>query len=375
MKNRVLPIVFIIIILSISVSTMAFSDFEPSSGTLTLIGRPTRLADEAESFFRYNLSVRQPLRNLYLKLRTGSGQHELNGIYLADDSLVERFVPTEDASIHKRNTAKLLEFAQSVSAPVAAVLLPTSSAIYQDKLPPYAAEIQFNQHGYIEKVNDSLTGTIAALNVYPELFAARGEYIYYRTANELTSRGGYLVYRSLANRLGLSPYDEAGFHQQFLATPYYGDLYSKWGYGGVKGDFVTLYHPIKSDLPLFTVNHWLRFEEKTYHTLYPAEAALDGNPMNMLLGGHSPRITITNHSLNESFGKLLVLGDRNALGILPFMSLHYSQTTLADPDLLTDSELASIDPGEYDQIIFIFSLDRYMNSSQPARAATAGSGL
>lgn len=370
MKNRLLPLCFLVLVTAVTAATFLGSPGPLDQNMLVNIGRPPQMAEDLEGYFQKNLSLRTPLRNLNLKLRTMAGQGELDGFYLTGDGLIPTFTPTEDSAIQRNNTQGILDFATREGVPTAVMLLPTPSAVYHDRLPPYAGDIQFNQRSYLESVNRKFSGAVAWVDVYATLFASREESLYYRTDSTLTTRGGYLVYQSLANRLSLSPLPAQGFRQQFLPEPYYGDLYEQWGYGGVKGDTIVLYH---SQSPAqFEVRHWLRFEDKIYYTLYPDQAAVNGNPMNTLLGGHSPRMDIRNLSLSPGHGSLLVLGDRNALSFLPFLAYHYSQITFADPDLLTDSELAALAPGDYGQVLFTFSLDRYMNSSQPTRAAQAG---
>lgn len=371
-KKHLLPVVFIGAISLVLVATVYHSPMRIDENILQNIGRPTQMAQNLEGYFKRALAIRQPLRDLHLKLLTAVGYREFNGIYLAQDGLISHFVPTEDTGVHRGNTRGIQNFTNRTKIPTAALLLPTASAIYQEKLPPYGPEIQYNQRGFIEETAKTFAGTVAAVDVYPTLYGARKQSLYYRTDSDLTPQGGYLVYCVLAKRLGLVPKSEGSFHKQFVQAPYYGDLYRKWGYSGVQGDTITLYHYLPEVMNI-RVRQWQWLETKNYYSLYPPEALVSGNPLDAILGGHFPRIDITNESV--ATGKLLIMGDRNTLSFLPFLALHYNQITYLDPVLLTDSQIAEVNLTGYTQAIFSFSLETYINSIQPSRAATTGQSI
>ncbi|MEG1875240.1 MAG: DHHW family protein [Angelakisella sp.] len=369
MRRFILPAAFAAIVFCMLAAMLLRAPAEFTKTLLLDLGRPPEFARDLDNYCKNYLPFRQQLRDLSLTVRTAAGMRELNGMYLTNDRLISHFIPSSDGMILKDNTKAVKEFAKHNTAATALMLLPTASAICQEELPPYAAEIQANQHGYIERAAKALSGVAASVDVYPTLFAAREEYLYYRTDNDLTAHGGYLVYTVLARRLGFSPTPKESFRQQFLEQPYYGDLYRAHGYGGVRGDTIAVYRPESS--PTVTVEHWLRFQQKSYSTLFPVQATASGNPRDIIMGGHSPKITVTNLSL-PSGPTLLILGDRNTLSYLPFLTSHYRSITFADPDLLTDSELQAIQPDDYSQLLFSFSLESFVNTRQPARAAKAG---
>lgn len=373
MKKRLLPLVFILVISAITVATYLGAPVAFGENVLHNLGHPTMMVENLETYFKENLSIAPQLLELNLTLRRMAGPTEQNGILITDDGLIYRFSPTTDTAVHRKNTRDIISFAETVTPPTAVVILPTASAIYQDKLPPFAAQTQMNQRSFIEETGRIFLGSAMAVDPYPTLYGARKEYLYARTDKSLTTRGGFLVYEALARRLGFSPKKSQDFRLQFLQTPYYGDLYDLWGYGGVKGDTMTVYHSTGEN-ELFSVHHWLRYEEKVYHSLYPDEALSGGDPRSIILGGRAPIINISNYSVGKGAGKLLVFGDSNVMSFLPFLAFHYSSITFADTTLLTDSELAGIDPDGYSQVLFTFSIENYMNTAEPSRA-TASANL
>ena len=368
MKNRLLPMMFGLFVVLLLAGTYLKAPPKLDEQMLVSLGRPTRMVAQMEDYFKENLFLQKPLRTLFLRLQLATGNRQHNGIYLCNDGLVENFIPSEDTDLYPRNIHAIRQLAADTGLPTALLLLPTASAVYLDRLPPFAGQVQFNQPAFIQRTSEELLGEVAVVDVYPTLYAARSEPLYYRTDSDLTSRGGYLAYTALVRRLGLTPIPATSFHQQFGSTPYYGSLYHQWGYPGIRPDTVSTYH-LTTNPPTVRVEHWLRFEQKVYYTLYPTQATVSGNPRDVILGGHSPRIQITNDSLTGSAGNLLLLGDSNALSVLPFLALHYRQITYADPSLLTDSELEALSTQDSTQILFLFSIETFLNSTQPARAA------
>ena len=183
----------------------------------------------------------------------------------------------------------------------------------------------------------------------------------------IRDRGGLVVYNALANRLGITPLSESDFNIRFLEMPFYGRLYERWDYGGVNADNVMIY---EFSRPMqLSIEHWRRFESKTYHALYPQEAIVSGNPLDVILGGASPRIDIVNKSSDLAGGKILVVGDDNAFSFLPFLTQSYESVTFLDAQLMTDGELQKVNSNEYDTVLFTFTLENYLNSELPKNAA------
>ena len=371
MKKSLLPLTFIAVILAIAITTLAGAPPQLGWSSLAAMGHPVRLAEELTEYFQENLSIRQTLQNLSLQLRLLGGNRELEGIFLANDGLIQNFSATTDTSVYQRNTQSLLEFVQTTRTPCALVLIPTACAIYQDQVPDYAPIEKTNQKLFIEETTKAFAGLATGVDVYTPLYDARDQYLYYRTDDNLTTQGGFVVYQTLAKRLGLTPKEEKDFALDNLGEQYYGPLYDQWGYGGVKPDVIIAWRYV-SQVRAWQVDHWLRYENRTYYTLYPTEAIVEGEEINGILGGRSPKITIT--ALGSGVkGSLLVLGDRITLSYLPFLAVHYQTITFADTSLLTDSEIQALNPEEYDQVLFSYGLDTYLNTSEPYRASAIGS--
>ena len=368
-KKRLLPLGFMSILFVIALSAFA----RDPAGAWDILRRgwdhPAILAESLEGFLVENLPFREELRGAVLRLEMLGGSAEQDGVFLAGDGLVENLVVTSNTSIHRSNTRQILAAMGETSSPVYFMLIPTACAIYQDQLPEYLP--LYNQRGYIENTYKQFYGTASTVDGYNALLYSDSDYLYYRTTGGLTTLGGHALYQALGARLGFSPRPLSQFEISYESHDYYGDLYRRWGYGGVRGDVIAACRDTRGALPSRVLS-WERFSQKTYYTLYPREAAASGDDLDMILGGAAPRIEITTEGGRSS--SLLVLGDRTAVAYLPFLAGHYQKITFLDLSLLTASEIGAFCPDDYTQVLFAYSLDTYLNTEHPAKASELRSG-
>jgi len=318
---------------------------------------------ELDQTIAERLPVRTRLRQLNLWLGLLSGQQEQNDIFISKNGLIKNIEAAGPGRI-QQNVAAIRSFADRAQVPTYLTVIPTSSAILQQQLPPYA-EIYNNQRKTIDEINRGVSGAVTVADVYPALFARRDSYIYYRTENNLTALGGYHVYSALAPKLlGQEMLEFSHFDIKYLQTPYYGDLYQKSPYQGVSPDTLSLYRYTRYARD-YTVTHYGPQGVKTYHTLYPTHLADLGEPMNVYFGGVSAvtKIQVSSPYLRS----LLIFGDKTALSYLPFLANSYEQITLVDLFQLTPALAKELAPKQYDQILFAYSIETF-DTNIPQRA-------
>ncbi len=366
-KKRLLPLGFIAVMAGLLIASVAGDPAGAWSVVRQGWDHPTILAEALEDFLCQNLPFREELRGTALRLRMLGGAVQQDGIFLVEDGLVSDLVVTSDTTIHRANTRQILTAIKDASSPAYLMLIPTACAIYQDKLPSYVPLYQ--QRSYIESTYKQFYGSAVTVNAYNALLYSDSSYLYYRTEDNLAPLGGYALYQALAPRLGFTAKPLQQFAVSYDVHDYYGDLYARWGYGGVRPDVIATYRDVTGG-HASRVLHWERFSQRSYGTLYPREAAATGRGTDILLGGYAPRVEIETQGARSS--SLLVLGDRTAFAYLPFLAGHYQRITFLDLSLLTASEIAAFDPDDYSQVLFAYSLDTYLNTEHPAKAAELG---
>jgi len=368
-KKRLLPLGFIAVMAGLLAASVA----NDPAGALRVVRQgwdhPTVFAEALEGFLQRNLPLREELRGGALRLRMLGGGAEQNGIFLVEDGLVPNLVATTDTTIHRSNTRRILSTIEEISPSSYFMLIPTSCAICQDKLPSYAP--LYPQRSFIESTYKQFYGSAVTVDAYNALLYSDNGYLYYRTEDNLTALGGYALYQALAPRLGFAAKPLQQFMVSYDVHDYYGSLYARWGYGGVRPDIIATYRDVTSG-SASRVLSWERYSQRTYGTLFPREAAAAGDGMEVILGGYAPRIDIETEGGRNS--SLLVLGDRTALSYLPFLAGHYQKITFLDFSLLTPSEIGAFDPDDYTQVLFAYSLDTYLNTEHPAKAGELARG-
>lgn len=365
MKKRLTAWVFIILLPLISVSILLSAQADDLYALAQSLPFPEETAAVSEDLIRDCFPNAQRFRDLYIELKVTGGARLFGDLILVENGLVEKLTPSSDTMIRRQNTNAILSFVEEGDTSAYLMLLPTAGAVCQDRLPQYMSI--YNEKEYLESIGRQVSGQLNYVDVYLPLLYANEQYLYFRTDPRLTSLGQYTVYQTLASRLGFSPRGMGQFSLCRVPDEYYGPLYDRWGYGGIKGDVVTYYQSVSSGR-FYTVTHRDGDQTQVYHTLFPTQAAVEGNLTAVILGGSSPMIEITAQGA-DSAPSLLMLGDEKTLGVLPFLAQHYQRITFCDFSLMTDEEIASVSADGYDHLLFAYSLDTYLNSVAPAKIA------
>ena len=296
-------------------------------------------------------------------LLLGVGAKEQDGIFITENYLLENILPA-DRLTASENIAGIDQFLISRNLPAVLMLIPTACAIKQQELPANA--VLYNQKALISDTYSDLAGLVTTVDAYSALFAAKDQYTYYRTESNLTGLGGYYLYSALASRLGLSARPLDQFEIEHLEQDYYGDLYLRSNYRGIRPDLVTFYRFSRYDRQ-YLLSHTANGETKNYYSLFPTHLALLGSPVSALLGGVGQRLDISVVSPFEE--SMLIFGDETATAYLPFLAVHYGQITLVDPMQADDEQLAAIQLDDYNRVMLAFSVDYFINNPIGERLA------
>lgn len=356
--KRLLTLTISLLVIGLTAVTMIKTPFSFNEKIVAGIAQPLVTTEDTHQYFRENIIFADQLRSLKLFLDKMVGYVEIDNVFITDDGLIPRYTPS-NSDIYIANTTAIKNYALASAGHTAVMILPSSSAIYQDKLPAYATQTLTNEKLFIEEVNKEFSGCAMAVNSYPIFFGNRHEYLYFKTHNTITMTGGYIAYSALIERLGLVPVDENAFKIQYVNSDFYGDVAGKLGNNYDISDRVSQYHYIEENT-LYSVEHWQRYASKEYSSLYPNGSFNVLNPKNTILGGMSPRIDITSYTTDGN-QKLLVIGDENALSVIPFLTLHYGEITFVSPNLLTAGEMEKILSSDYSLTLFITSIESYTN--------------
>lgn len=299
-------------------------------------------------------------RDSWIRIKTwfekSFGKYERNGIYILKNRMVEKLSNPDYLSVDKSISA-INKFASENETPVFFMLVPTSAAIYSDELPKYTPNL--NQRDFISYVNGGLEANVTSLDVYNDLSAVRGQYIYYRTDHHWTSLGAYTAYTAVGKKMGYTPYELKYFDIEHAGIDFAGTFYSKTIYDKVNNDVVDIYHFNNEDsFNSFTTTSEIGNEPETYDSIYFRDYLKQKDKYSVFLGPNQPIVTIKNEN---SKGKLLIIKDSYAHCYVPFLMQHYSEITILDLRYIQTAYNNIVDINNYDQVLILYNVSTFIS--------------
>ncbi len=357
-KNQLVALIFSLVLVIGLVGSFLGS---PGEAFETLTEREGSYGSRVEAFLKKNLPFREELQKWKVSLKLISGLKEIDSIFFTENRLIENLT-VEDPAIGPKNIDALRRFGSLTDPAPTLMFIPTASCIHRPLLPKNA--ILFDQAGFLEQSYHDLHRSFYTVDAYDILSACADENLFYRTESLPSQLAGYKLYAALGERLSYTPLPLSDFAITPLRYDCYGTLYARWGNGGVRGDAITAYLPAKRS-PSYRVLHSDPGGVRaTYYTLYPLSASMTGQDMDCILGGLSPRIDIENYAAFPR--RLLVLGDRYALPLLPFLSLHYSEIAFLSPADCSDTMMEALAAESFDQVLVLSSVEGILNEDWSA---------
>lgn len=333
--NRIFAIVFILVLFFLSISTVALAFLD---GNFTEL--PSMLWEE--KFFAQARAV----------IDKGFGIVRVDDVYISDRSLI-KITPTPDETITQANIYTLKTVSSSVSMPVYTMIVPTANVILQNQLPAYASI--WDQNEYIDGLYSSLVSSSVVVPSYDTLFVNNNKDIFYRTSDSLTSLGGYYLYSNLSQKLGFYPQKLDDFNVEYYASDYFGELFKTTGYRDIQGDDITFYRSAFYDSNITMSVFDNKGSEAVFNDIYVKTASDD---LSLCYpGGTFPVTNIKNKAVDGN--KLLIVSDKTVKSVVGFLVDNYELITVINPFADTSNYSQMLDLDEYDQILFLFSVDTF----------------
>lgn len=389
--NKLLIGLFSVIILGISISTVALPKLERSENENRTLAKFPSLVNEkklekAENFgdvlgavdwgyiterekasfmddFETYFADHLVGRDLWVEganfLSRLTGKREINGVYTVDNQMIQTFKKYDAEEVGKSLDA-MEKFAERYpDIQMNFMLVPTSQEIFKNKIPSYAGLL--SEKDFIDECYSKLekVGTIDALSYLSE---HKSEYIYYRTDHHWTSLGAYYAYCAAAKSLGYAAYGLNSFNVETVSSDFRGTLYSKTLDSSVPADTMD-YYILANGEPKVHMTSIDDSKTTEYDSLYVREYLDTKDKYSSFTGENAPIVEITTDV--EKGKNLLVIKDSYAHSLVPFLSKHYAKITMVDMRYINADLNNFIDMNEYDQVLFMqnvitFTEDSYM---------------
>ena len=301
-------------------------------------------------------------RDFFIRIRAACekliGKTEINGVFIANGRLIED-IERSDAERYRDNLDGMIGYCRQNDIDAGLALIPSACAIQRDRLPAFAE--CFDQKGFIDEVYAATRGVLKNIDLYGALSAQKDDYIYYRTDHHWTAEGAYLAYKKIADALGLPVRDMGEYEVRTLSDDFYGSLYSKSGYYDIAPD--TIAAPARSNAAKFIVVNGGR--ETVYDDMYFPEYLEQKDKYSYFTGTNESYEKIITRA--DTHRKLLIFKDSYAHSLVPFLTRDYGEIDLVDLRYVNIPIDALIDISDYQDVLFLYSADVFMNTKITAK--------
>ena len=239
------------------------------------------------------------------------------------------------------------------------MIVPLSSGVLKDKLPPFATS--YDQMEAIKYGQSKVDKSVKFIDVYKTLESKKDEYIYYKTDHHWTTKGAYYAYREFCNNVGIKPYDIENFNIGKVTDKFYGTLQSKVNYNGLKPDYIETYTPkkaLKYDVQYIDT-------QTSSNSLYEMKHLNSKDKYSIFLDGNHALVKINTNVPNNK--KILILKDSYAHCFVPFLTEHYSEIHMVDLRYFNMSINEYIKQFNIDEVLMLYNISSFSQENTLAK--------
>ncbi len=356
MKNKIITLLFVLLVFGFTAFDLITPDRDFSEWENRDLAQSPKVTfktffsgdfgSDYETYMTDQFAFRDTLVKVkYLSdkmlLKTDSG-----GIYLTDNALYA--IQSEiDKSVVEKNVKAMETFAESTALPTSFALVPSSTYIQREDLPPYAKVI--DEKALFDSFEFENVTFVNALDLFE-----KGENLYFRTDHHWNLNGALLLY-NLYRKDELTKDD---FTVTTVSDKFLGTSSSKSGAVGIEPD--TLEKWERGKVLSFEVFDGKKVDE--YKSIYFEEYLEKKDKYSYYLGLNQPIVRIKTDS---DGGKILVFKDSYAHNFSQLLVGDYSEIVLVDLRYLkakTETLLEknfSLTYADFDQALFLYSVDTF----------------
>ena len=320
-----------------------------------------------DSYFSDHFVLRDNWIAFKGRVEYASGKRESNDIFICKDRYIQRLNEPDLDSVN-RTISAIKEFSQTNQITPYVMIVPSASEIQQDYLPNDAESTVWSQQELITYINKELGSSAVPIDVYESLYAKKDEDIFYKTDHHWTTEGAYYAYVEAGKSLGYQGLNHELFSIENVSNDFYGTLYSRSAYREIEPDTIQIYvNDLIGDIDKYTVFDGK--ETNKYDSLYFRDYLDTKDKYALFLGPNQPiaiveKATISKNMTDHSNQKnILIFKDSYAQAFVPFLTEPYEKITLVDLRYLNTSFKEYVDINEYNQVLFLYSMDTIISST------------
>ncbi|MBR6633418.1 MAG: hypothetical protein IKL05_03840 [Clostridia bacterium] len=364
MKNKIICAIFILLIFGFTLFDLftpdrEFSEWEnrtlTQAPTLTL---KTLASGEFGKQYESYITDQFVLRDTFVKAKFLSdmalGKRDSGGVYVTDNSLYS-VQPDPEYKIIDKNMGAMASFAERTGLSSYLTVVPSSTYIYRDSLPPFAPVIDEKEIFYY--IGKNIKG-VNFVDVTDKMHESRANYNYFRTDHHWTADGALIGYNAFLNALGKESLTKDSFSVIQISDDFVGTLSSKSGALGIEKDILQRFDRGN----VLDVEIWNGVESNSYESIYFDEYLDKKDKYSYYLGTNQPIVRI---KTDAQGGRLLAFKDSYAHIMTPMMLGDWSEIVLVDLryvreriDVLLE-RVTGLKPSEFDVALFLYSTETF----------------
>ena len=250
-----------------------------------------------------------------------------NGVYIGSDGyLLGKYQESDINKVRlEENINYLVGFVDKISKQlgqnkVSVVIVPMSSSILKDKLPPFA--YGFDQDAMIDSIKTRTSRSF--VDIRQALRENSHQYIYYKTDHHWTSLGAYIAYDKWCRSIGEEPVPLSSLDIREVTSEFYGTYYSKANLYTISPDSISIFVPKNEAAYRVIYNAGEREEDTLYNLSYLTKR----DKYSLFLNGNNPLVKIETHVGNGR--NLLIVKDSFAHTFAPLAALSFETVHMID---------------------------------------------
>lgn len=293
-----------------------------------------------------------PFRNNFITLKSSFefliGRRDINNIYIAKNNyLIETF---KDINLNIINNNLNLINDLSTNYKISLMIIPTSTEILKDYLPPYSVNV--DQVKLLKYIENALNNNIKFINPIEIFNLHKNEYIYYKTDHHYTTLGAYYSYLKFCEENIITPLNKDNFLIKRVSNTFLGSLFSKVNLIGITPDEVYIFRSKqKNDL---TVDYVTKKSTSLYNFSYLNNAR---DHYNIFLDNNHPLIKITTSIHNNK--KLCIIKDSYANSFIPFLVNHFEEIHVLDLRFYTKNIINYLKENNLEDILIYYNIKNF----------------
>ena len=282
-----------------------------------------QLGNDIEKYVNDHFPLRDYLVSIKTRAQITMGYKELNGVFVTKKRLLQHIAKPDDTIFIER-VNKLCDNLDGTKAQINLMVVPTDTQVYQELLPAYAPDIDWEQEAIDDIYSKVNCGTIDVLKPLQKAKDNKKN-LYYNLDHHWNFYGAYVGYEQFCKIKGIEPKTVEAFEPECVSRDFKGSLYSKVLLDSINPD--EIFAPTEKNHSL-VVNYC---DKKKIVDTYYDKSYLNKKDKYCYFGGGNQALMTIENQRSDNDKELVIVKDSFANCLIPFIVDEYRKIHVIDP--------------------------------------------